>query len=225
MARTKLLNRIKPYQHIIWDWNGTIIDDVKIGVEVVSEMLKRQGLPELSLEQYRDRFRFPISEYYKTLGFDFEKTSYHDLSEEFMNLYSSKSHKVTIFSEMKEVLSEVAKTKTQSILSAGAQWYLEAATIQYNIQHYFTHIFGLDNYFANSKLQRGQELVLKSKVCPSQTLLIGDTDHDLEVGRALGIDVLLTADGHQSFERLSKNHKHVLPTGLRTSINYEGEEL
>ena len=44
----------------------------------------------------------------------------------------------------------------------------------------------------------------------SFTVLIGDTDHDLEVGRSMGVEVLLIADGHQSYNRLIKCHDNVM---------------
>ncbi len=44
--------------------------------------------------------------------------------------------------------------------------------------------------------------------------MIGDTDHDLEVGNELGIDVLLIADGHQSFEKLKNVHDNVIETRI-----------
>ncbi len=49
---------------------------------------------------------------------------------------------------------------------------------------------------------------------PGQLILVGDTDHDLEVGDALGIDVLLVTGGHQSHARLSKRHSRVGVRGV-----------
>ena len=78
------------------------------------------------------------------------------------------------------------------------------------MDHHFDHIFGIDNHYAGSKLERGRELIEKSRISPSQTLLIGDTDHDLQVANELGIDALLIADGYQSFNKLSQLHHNVL---------------
>lgn len=48
------------YAHVIWDWNGTIFDDAERCVEIANGMLSRRELPVLSLDQYRETFRFPI---------------------------------------------------------------------------------------------------------------------------------------------------------------------
>ena len=65
------------YTHIIWDFNGTILDDVSIGIESVNIMLSRRKMKTIdSVEEYREIFGFPIKEYYKRCGFDFEAEDY-----------------------------------------------------------------------------------------------------------------------------------------------------
>ncbi len=63
---------------------------------------------------------------------------------------------------------------------------------------------------AGSKVARGRELIARVNEPLEQTVLIGDTDHDLEVGKALGIDVILVDHGHQDILRLQKVHSKVL---------------
>ncbi len=104
------------------------------------------------------------------------------------------------------------KYRKQSILSAAAQWHLDDWVKKFDIHHYFDHIFGIGDHNASSKLDRGKELIELADVCPSQTILVGDTDHDLDVGNELGIDVLLVANGRQSYERLSAIHPNVIET-------------
>ncbi|MBR3202365.1 MAG: hypothetical protein IKF60_02130, partial [Solobacterium sp.] len=73
---------------IIWDYNGTIIDDVHLCLEVETFMLKERGMfSNYSLEDYRDLFCFPVIDYYKKLGYTFEKESYEQISVEFNTLY------------------------------------------------------------------------------------------------------------------------------------------
>ena len=68
------------YTHIIWDFNGTIFADMDAGIVSVNKMLEERGLPIIpNIEYYRDIFDFPIIDYYRGLGFDFEKESYEDV--------------------------------------------------------------------------------------------------------------------------------------------------
>jgi phosphoglycolate phosphatase len=71
-------------------------------------------------------------------------------------------------------------------------------------------VFGIGDRLAGSKVQRGHDLVRESGVPSTRTLLSGDTDHDLEVGQALGISVLLVIHGHQNAERLKRLHHDVI---------------
>ena len=43
-------------------------------------------------------------------------------------------------------------------------------------------------------------------------VLIGDTDHDIEVAEAMGVDVIILADGHQSYSRLAGKHPNIIPS-------------
>ncbi len=107
-----------------------------------------------------------------------------------------------LFPGVGEILKSLKVTRTQSILSAAAQWHLDEITAHFNIQHHFHYRFGIDNHYAGSKLDRGKELIEVSGIPAADTILIGDTDHDYEVAGELGISCLLVADGHQSPERL-----------------------
>ena len=56
-----------PYTHIIWDWNGTLLDDAWLCVDVMNGMLRERRLPTRTLDQYKEVFDFPVRNYYETL--------------------------------------------------------------------------------------------------------------------------------------------------------------
>lgn len=209
----KFLDRLSPYNHIIWDWNGTILDDVRQTSEVISIILEKYDMPALSQQAYRDIFCFPVKNYYERLGFDFNKVSFEELSDLFIELYTQKSAEAGLFLGMVETLEALGQAgKKLSVLSAASQAHLEQMLEQHQLHIHFTHVYGLDNHYAASKLERGRELINAAQILPGETILVGDTDHDFEVGKELGVDVLLVGDGHQCKSRLSKIHHNVLPT-------------
>ena len=111
----------------------------------------------------------------------------------------------------RELLGQIkAAGKKQSVLSATEQGNLHDMMSQFGLSHYFDFVFGIADRLAVSKVQRGHDLMRASGVPATRTLLIGDTDHDLEVGHALGISVLLVTHGHQSAERLKRLHHDVI---------------
>ncbi|MCB0420300.1 MAG: HAD family hydrolase [Bdellovibrionales bacterium] len=209
--KTQLIQKTRPYKQIIWDWNGTLIDDVEVALLSMKTLLSDHNLPDLCVDRYRDVFGFPIQKYYEKLGFDFDSICFNSLCYRFHEEYDKNRLKVgKLFADVIPHLDLFSKTKKQSILSAGAQWHLDEWVQHYNIKHFFEYIYGISDHFAGSKIDRGRELITHSKYDPSDTILIGDTDHDVEVGAELGVDVLLIANGHQSFERLQQLHDNVI---------------
>ena len=55
---------------VIWDFNGTILDDVELATGSMNELLRRRNLPPIDKATHRRVFRFPVSDYYRSLGFD-----------------------------------------------------------------------------------------------------------------------------------------------------------
>ena len=83
---------MEKYTHIIWDFNGTIYNDVDACIKSANRLLGAHDLPLVrSLEQYRSLFGFPIQEYYVRMGFDFEKTPYSELAVEWVAYYNEES--------------------------------------------------------------------------------------------------------------------------------------
>ena len=59
---------------VLWDWNGTLLDDVALCVDALNRLLRIYHYPQqYSLAQYREIFGFPIEDYYIRAGFDFSK--------------------------------------------------------------------------------------------------------------------------------------------------------
>ncbi|HCM40355.1 MAG TPA: hypothetical protein DIS93_10320 [Bdellovibrionales bacterium] len=219
VKNTGLIEKFSDYQHVIFDWNGTLLDDTQICVEVISDLLAEHGLPRVSAENYRSIFGFPVSDYYKKLGFDFSRTPFQLVGDQFMARYRQRLHEAQLF-EGVSVMLEILKQRQLhlSILSAASQVHLDEATEAHGIHRYLNHIFGTGDHYASSKLQRGRELLQQMNIPGSKTLLVGDTDHDLDVGKALGLEVLLVADGHQHYERLISQHPNTIKSRFQSQV-------
>ncbi len=196
------------FTHIIWDFNGTILDDLELCRDVLNKMLKKRGIEPLNVEQYKHVFRFPISEYYKLAGFDFEKESYETLAHEYMDDYLPRSFDCHLHDGVLELIKDLhSRGISQIVLSASDTTILKNQLKALGILEYFDTILGLDNIYAHSKIEIAKEWMKKTK--PYRPLLIGDTVHDYEVACELGIKCVLIASGHHSFERLSECDAHV----------------
>lgn len=192
------------YQHIIWDWNGTLFDDAWLCVEIINRVLRKHGVPPVSSNRYQQIFGFPLKGYYQKLGFDFSQTSFEDLSTDFILDYERRKLECGLREGALALLQDLkGQGIEQSVLSASRQDFLEDATHALGIADYFVRLNGMDNHHGHSKVDVGKQWVSALDVTPDSILMIGDTVHDVEVAKAMGIDCWLIAGGHQHPDRLA----------------------
>jgi phosphoglycolate phosphatase len=191
------------YKAIIWDYNGTLLNDIEIGIESINIMLSKRGLPLLTSESYREVFTFPVKDYYEKLGFDFQKEDWDLTAQEFITNYTKRLPQSDIFPEARVLLNLFKKQgKKQFILSAMEMNMLKESTQELNIQGFFNEISGINNIYASSKIENGKNLFHKHQLKAEDVCLLGDTVHDYEVAQSLGCHCYLIASGHQSFKKL-----------------------
>ena len=202
---------INNYKHVIWDWNGTLLNDVDFCCKIINRILVENNLPVLSLKKYREIFTFPVQNYYQAAGLDFTKTSFEIMGKDFIDEYESKKLSCSLFDNAINVLSGIQKQGIgQSVLSAYLHDNLVSILEHYKLTKYFDNIIGLDNIYAGSKTHLGLSLVEKLNIPKDQILFIGDTLHDAEVAEAMGVKSILIANGHQEKNKLLINDNFVL---------------
>lgn len=196
---------ISNYKHIIWDWNGTLFNDVEVCVSIVNSLLAKRNLPLLSHEKYKEIFTFPVKDYYLTAGFDFEKESFEIIGKEWIDEYERRKHECGLSNSALPLLEKISSMKIdQSILSAYSQHTLVEVIESCGLKKYFSHLVGLDNIYASSKVKLGTELMKKLGLNDGEALLIGDTTHDFDVATEIGADCILVASGHQNHKNLER---------------------
>ncbi len=192
-----------PYRHIIWDWNGTLLDDLDLSIEVMNTMLARRALPRLDRARYHALFDFPVRRYHERLGFDPVRDSFEQLSVEFISGYDANRLTAALHPGAAATVAAVRSAGLgQSILSAYRHETLHEIVAHFGLTAHFDRIAGLDNIHAHSKVALGRELVARLGLAPVDILLVGDTLHDLEVANDLGVACALIAAGHHPVERL-----------------------
>lgn len=208
-----ILEHLEPFSEIIWDWNGTLLNDRDITMDVEAELFPRYGLVAPTKAERDALFCMPIEKYYLRVGFDLKKHSFEVISNEWLEIYQRRVLETGLFEGVREMLEEIKSAgKRQFILSAAPQDHLWHVTKEHEIHHFFEGVYGLSDAMAATKVHRGHDLMREQNITREKAILIGDTAHDHEVASALGIEVLLIADGHQPFEKLSEIHHRVLPT-------------
>ena len=192
------------YTHIIWDFNGTLLNDVDIGIQSINVLLAARGMAELpSADAYREVSGFPIIEYYKRIGFDFSEEPYDKVALEWVEQYTSRMGNATLYDGAEELLGLVRKMGMgQILLSATELDMLRTQVDSLGIGRFFDEICGMDNVYAHGKKSLGQKWAREHM--DARALFVGDTDHDFEVASEMGADCVLFSGGHQSYARLSQ---------------------
>jgi len=196
---------------IIWDWNGTLLNDVQMCVDCMNVLLEKRQLTRLSLETYRDVFNFPVKDYYEEIGFDYSREDFEIPAKEFMDLYHHFLPETELFSCVVEVLEHFKRNGyLQLVLSAMEHNSLMKTLEEKGILNYFDAVSGIDNIYAGSKQEMARAFLHRLGLNSHDMVLVGDTLHDREVAQTLGIDYLLVAAGHQSKTRLLKKTSKVV---------------
>ena len=204
------MQRPKPY--ILWDWNGTLLDDTEAALATLNEMIAMRGGQPIGMEFYRDHFAFPVRPFYDKIGIiAHDEDEWNGIAHEYHEVYGRQPKKLNPLAVTALEMAKEAGCR-QSIVSALRQDLLEADLARNGVTKYFERICGSDNLDGASKLDRARVLLQTlSDTVPSGThfVLIGDALHDKEVADALGIDCILCAQGSHAAWRL----RAVAPTG------------
>jgi phosphoglycolate phosphatase len=201
-------NHIK---HIIWDWNGTLVDDAQRCVDIMNGIRGRRSMSLISIEDYRRLFDFPVVEYYRRIGFDLEEHPFETLSNEFISEYVESRKDLPLQPGALDALTFFReKNIPQCVLSATQSDALRKTLDEYQLTSFFKTILGLDHHYADGKAHLGDTWLEKNHIDKEHVLLIGDTLHDREVATKMGIHYILISKGHHSNKRLRERSSKVL---------------
>ena len=193
----------KRYTDVIWDFNGTVLDDVGIGIDSVNVMLAERGLATVDgVAQYRELFDFPVEEYYRRLGFDFEREDYKTvLAPLWVRLYCERSHRAPLLPGVRELTAALRREgMRQTILSASETAMMREQLAARGALEWFDGIIGNDSIHAYGKT--GLATAWRRANPDAVAVVLGDTAHDYEIAVAAGADCILVAAGHHSEARL-----------------------
>lgn len=195
------LNKIKT---ILWDWNGTLLNDVNHSIRSMNCLLNRRSMELLCKDKYHNVFTFPVKDYYEKLGFDFTKEPFEIPAEEFIVEYNHGIRQIPLYSDAVDALKFFKQMHIQQyIISAMQHDFLLETVHDRSIEQYFTRVNGIEDNLGFGKTALALQIIKEEKLDKRSTLFIGDTLHDFEVAAEAGIHCVLVANGHQSHLRLT----------------------
>ncbi len=189
---------------MIWDWNGTLLDDMQVCLDIMDRILARRGLAPIgALARYRAIFTFPVKDYYALAGLDLNGEDFLDLAEEYMSDYRAHEPDCPLMPGAKETLAVLSAIGVRQILaSASRQDDLERQVHAHGLDGAFSAVLGMSDDLGGGKAGLAAGYMRREGIEPEDALFVGDTVHDFEVAQSVGCRCVLIAGGHQSLERL-----------------------
>ena len=189
-------------KNIFFDFNGTLLDDTELCCDIEQEMMEQNGLRPYTMQEYLDKFFFPVKDYYEFIGIKNE--NFLDAASFFNQEYFTRWPKEThLYNGVIESLDELKKAGYRLfVLSATKQDFLDEQLKFLGVYDYFEGTCGARNDLGGSKIEYGKAYAKIHNVNPNETIMIGDTIHDYEVSKELGFNCSLFTQGHNSKWRL-----------------------
>jgi phosphoglycolate phosphatase len=198
---------------VIWDFNGTLLDDVDCCVATLNTLRLRRQMAALTRDEYRRRFGFPVRAFYEDIGFDLGSEDFAALSHDFIAEYRRRldNDETRVAAGAREALGRLgARGLRHVVVSAMEGRMLGEMLGALELMPLLAGHHGRPDHSAGSKVELGAQAVQRLRVDPASVLVVGDTLHDLELAQAIGCRVVLYAGGHQSRERLAASGAPVI---------------
>ncbi|MFQ5967742.1 MAG: HAD family hydrolase [Acidimicrobiia bacterium] len=207
-------------RHIVWDWNGTLFDDLEIVVDSVNTALVLVGAPPITVDRYQSHYTRPVSLFYEELlERPVSQEEWHRLDVAFHDHYAAVLDQATLAPNATEALELVDRSgASQSLLSMFLHDELVELVERLGIRRYMNRVDGLRGIRGDRKHLHLEEHLGALATKPSEVVVIGDALDDAAAARAVGAAAVLYDSGSHLRERLEETGVPIADT-LVDSVN------
>jgi phosphoglycolate phosphatase-like HAD superfamily hydrolase len=183
-------------RHLVWDWNGTLLDDLSLVVAATNAVFATLGGPPIDADHHRRRFRRPIAEYYAdVLGRPVGALEFDRLNLLFHDAYQA-GLPCALTADAPAALRQWPGP--QSLLSMWFHAELRAAVEGYRLTGHFARIDGVRRPLGraiNHKAPYLADHLAALRREGAEVVLIGDTVDDASAAAAVGAGCVLYTGG------------------------------
>ena len=188
--------------HLVWDWNGTLLDDVTAVIGATNAAFAEIGLEPITLERYRELYCVPVPLFYERLmGRLPSDEEWAVMDEIFHRHYSEQRIGCGLTEGVEELLREWGLAgRSQSLLSMYGHEELVPVVRGYGIESHFIRIDGRTGPSGGGKaLHMERHLVaLGGAAAPEHPVVIGDAVDDAVAAAHVGARAVLYTGGSHS---------------------------
>jgi phosphoglycolate phosphatase-like HAD superfamily hydrolase len=190
--------------HVVWDWNGTLVDDHTAVVAAINDALAVLELRPIDSEVFRTHFTRPVQRFYEQVASrPIEPGEWETLDQAYHHSYAASVERLRLAPDAREALAAAeAAGLSQSLLSMWRHQDLVALVERLGIGRFFVRVDGLRVAGGGSKTEHLVEHLAALGVEAPAAVLVGDTLDDLAAARAVGAGCVLYDGG--------SHHRHAL---------------
>ncbi|NQV07868.1 HAD family hydrolase [bacterium] len=196
--------------HIVWDWNGTLFDDLAIVVDAVNASLAHEGAGPIDADGYRAGYRRPVHLFYEAiLGEPIGSERMAVIDRNFHGVYHASLDRAGLTADARGAIRLVRELgATQSILSMWWHDRLVPAVRAFGLDEF---MLAVDGHRGSPGETKEQHLVrhleqlerLYPGIQDDGVVAIGDITDDASAARAAGVDCVLYDGGSQPLKMLA----------------------
>lgn len=179
-------------RNLLFDWSGTLADDLPSVLHAVNGMLKSAGCEELTRDEFKARFRLPYTEFFAEM---LQGTPLAQLQQLYLDHFPHAHEGVTLLPHAAEFIQYAAATgRRLVVLSSAPAQHVEAQAQALGLRDAFEVL----RCGVIDKRTEIHTLLAELDMQPAETAFIGDMRHDIEAGKAAGVLTIATGTGYES---------------------------
>lgn len=205
--------------HLVWDWNGTLLDDLSIVVEAVNASIGSLGAGPITADEYRDHYTRPVRIFYdRLLGRIVSDEEWLRLNTTFHDEYFRLAADVALVEDAMDALAAVADAGwTQSLLSMSPQDWLIKVVERLGLSEEFVLVDGLSGPSGGLKAGHLAQHLDRLGLSGRQIVMIGDTPDDVAAAQHVRAKAVLFHGGSHHLDLLESEGVPVAETLLGAS--------
>ena len=189
-------------KHLVWDWNGTLLDDLDLVVAATNASLASVGGPSVTLDEHRRDFCRPLTMYYsRVLGRQITPDEFATLDRAFHDAYRIGLADCRLAGDAMTAIRSWAGS--QSLLSMFFHHELVSVVQRHGLVEHLRRVDGLrDPVGGGPKTPHLRAHIEALAVPVEDCVLIGDSVDDAEAAAAVGARIVLYGGGITDMDRL-----------------------
>ncbi|TXI47559.1 HAD family hydrolase [Methylophilus sp.] len=196
---------MKQFDLVVWDWDGTIADSTGMITQALIKAADEAGLPALSEARARSIIGLGLRESIEVLYGDIPEFQAQALANHYQRNYYAGENTMVLFGGIADTIAAIDRTGCKQAVATGkGRRGLNAALQLSGLSKFFNATKTVDECFSKPHPQMLDELMDELVVMPARTLMIGDSQYDMQMGKNAGVITAAVSYGSQTASHLQQ---------------------